>query len=477
MSHADKARETRKARKVELDAILDAAPTPDSEVRASELIAEIKGLDARISDLDVIEARAEASHEAAVVTDSLVVEERAAYDKVGRVVKEERTYTAHKATSGDASFFSDAFRADKLGDVQARGRIERHMTEARVEGEGTAPREARAVASSGFAGLVVPQYLVDQAALVLRNGRPTANICTSLPLPDQGMSFLLPRGTTGVSAAVQATENTSVSSTDEVWTNVTLPVATIAGQQIVSRQSLERGTPGLDQLIYLDIAGAYAAALDIQVLNGSGASGQVLGILQTSSINTATLFGAAATATTFYSKLAGQIAAIAGAGTAISPKFIVMHPRRWGWLTLQVDTAGRPLVVPTVDGAFNAYGLNSIPGGYGQDSINGAGSTFRVVGYLHGLPVVTDANIPTNVGGGSTEDVVLVLDTTQMLLFENGDGAPQFMQFDATNVTSLGVTIVGYNYAAFTAGRYPAAVGKVGGADATGANGLQAPTY
>ena len=91
-----------------------------------------------------------------------------------------------------------------------------------------------------------------------------------LPLPDQGMSLILPRGTTGVSAAIQATENSSVSSTDEVWANVTLPVATIAGQQIVSRQSLERGTPGLDQLIYMDLAGAYAAALDTQLLTGSG---------------------------------------------------------------------------------------------------------------------------------------------------------------------------------------------------------------
>jgi len=291
-SSLDKARETRAALKVELDAVLAGESTPESELRATEKIAAIKAADARIADLVEIDARSAA---AAVAAPAVPVAE----ERVAVVTREERTYSAHKATRGDGSFFSDMYRANISGDLQARSRIERHMNEARVEGES----EQRATTTSSYAGLVVPQYLVDQAALVLRNGRPFANICTKMPLPDQGMSLILPRGTTGVSAAIQATENSSVSSTDEVWANVTLPVATIAGQQIVSRQSLERGTPGLDQLIYMDLAGAYAAALDSQLLTGSGSSGQVLGVQNTSSINAATAFGAAPTATNVYLKL------------------------------------------------------------------------------------------------------------------------------------------------------------------------------
>ena len=398
----------------------------------------------------------------------------AVVERAAVVTREERTYTTAKGVKGEASFFSDMYRANS-GDIDARSRLERHQREARVEGE----LESRAVASGGFAGLVVPQYLVDQAALALRNGRPIANVCTRLPLPDQGMSLILPRATTGASTAIQASENSAVSNTDEVWTNVTLPVATISGSQIVSRQSLERGIPGLDELIYLDLAGAYAANLDTQVIAGSGTAGQMLGIAATSGINAATAFGAAPTASTFYSKLAGQIAAVAGAGTAVSPKVIAVHPRRWGWLTTLVDTAGRPLVVPAVDGAFNALGVNALPGAYSGDGAGMKNPTdlgARVVGYLHGLPVITDANIPTNIGVPS-EDYVLILDTAQPLLFENGDGAPKFMQFDATNVTTLGVTIVGYNYAAFTAGRYPSAIGKVGGVDTVAAQGLVAPSF
>ena len=471
MSSLDRAREVRTNLKSELDGLLAAdAPTAESQDRAAELVSAIKAQDELVAETTIIEARAAQAD----AVSPIVHEERAvpAYDSVARVTREERTYDAVKATRGEAGFFSDMWRAEKAGDVQARGRLERHMNEARVENE----LESRAVATSGFAGLVVPQYLVDQAALALRNGRPFANICTKLPLPDQGMSLILPRGTTGVSAAIQATENSSVSSTDEVWANVTLPVATIAGQQIVSRQSLERGTPGLDQLVYLDIAGAYAAALDTQLFSGSGSSNQVLGINVLSGTNAATAFAGTPSATNVYLKVAGAIQSIAGAGTAISAKAILMHPRRFGWLSAQVDGQGRPLIVPTVDMAWNALGINSYPGGYSGDAVNAAASSVRVMGYLHGLPVITDANVPTAVGTNS-EDMIFVVDTAQTLLFENGDGAPKFMQFDATNVTTLGVTIVGYNYAAFTAGRYPVAVSKIGGLDTTATYGLVAPSF
>jgi HK97 family phage major capsid protein len=453
---------TRAAKRAELDTALEAADT----VRADELISEIKALDVRAEELAALEAReAKAAKAEAVVAPA---SERAAV-----VTREERTYTAEKAERGEVSFFSDAYNASTRGDSAARDRLERSAREAAVEGE----TSKRAVATGGFAGLVVPQYLTDMAALALRNGRPLANLLTRFQLPEQGTSLIIPRGTTGAATAIQATENSTVQQTDEVWANVTVPVATIAGSQQVSRQSLERGIPGLDALIYLDIAGAYAANLDTQVIYGTGTSGQMTGICPAAGFTggTASAFLAAPTASTFYSKVAGQIATMAAAGTAISPKLIVMHPRRWGWLTLQVDTAGRPLVVPTVDGAFNAVGINGAPGAYSGDGPNpymGA----RIVGYLHGLPVITDANVPSSVGTPA-EDFVMIIDTSNVFLWENGDGLPKFLNFEQTAGTALTTTIVGYNYAAVTALRYPAAVGRVGAADTVANQGLVAPTY
>ena len=465
MTILEKVREERAKINAPAEAVIAAAEAEERSLSDDEwaVITAAKAagapLDERIADLETIEARK-------------------ARPAVGGAVvrREERTYSKHKNVAGETSFFADAFNA-QLGDFTARQRLERHLNEVRVENEFVSQRETRAVATSGFAGLVVPQYLVDAAALALRNGRPTANICRKLQLPPQGMSLIIPRGTTAATAASQATENSAASNTDEVWTNLTVSVVTIAGQQQVSRQSLERGTPGLDELIYLDLAGAYHAQLDTQVLNGSGSSGQMLGIIQTGSIGAATAFGAAPTAANFSLKVAGQVANVSGAGAQVSPGYIIMAPRRWGWLNGLVDTSNRPIVVPNAQGPYNAVILNAT----GASSDGGEGSQVsttlaRVVGTLQGLPVIVDPNMPTNVGT-NTEDIVVVGDFNQALLWEEGDGMPRMLRFEQTLGNQLTTALVVYGYAAFSAGRYPTAFGKVGGLDSTATFGLVAPSF
>lgn len=388
-----------------------------------------------------------------------------AYDQVARTGQEPRTYTADKCARGEASFFADAFSMRENANPAARDRLERHAAEVKVERE----MSERATTTSSFAGLIVPQYLVDQAALVARAGRPIANTVQHLQLPDQGTQFQIPRGTTGAATAIQATENASVQSTDEVWANVTVNVATVAGQQDVSRQSLERGTPGIDSLIYMDLAGAYGVNVDTQVISGSGSSGQVLGILNTAGINQATAFGAAATATTFYSKFAGQVNAVQTT-RFLGPNVTFMHPRRWNWMLLQVDSNGRPLVVPNPNGnqVFNAMGV--------QDGGPADVPSAQIAGWFQGLPVVLDASLPTAVGTGP-EDQVIVTRAQDNLLWEDGDGMPRELRFEQTLGNQLTVKLVVYGYIGFTAGRYPTAVGVVGGNAGSAGFGLAAPTF
>ena len=371
-------------------------------------------------------------------------------------------HTYSRGTAHEVSFFADMFNSQFRNDVGARQRLERHAVEARVDGG----QQARALATGGLAGLVPPQYLVDQYAMVARAGRPTANVVAKMPLPDQGMNLYIPRGTTGASAAVQASENGAVSTTDQVWSNVTVPVATIAGYAPLSRQAIERAAVGTDEVVFADVAGAYAVALNQQVLSGSGAAGQMLGILNTGSINQASAFTAAATVQTFYSKLAGQINAVETT-RFMAPDLIIMHPRRWNWLLTQLDTSNRPLVIPKENGNFNSLGVANEP-------LDTHLST--PVGSLFGLPVITDASIPTNVGTGP-EDQVIVCRRSDLILFEDGDGSPQTLTFEQTAGSSLTVTLVAYGYAAFTAGRYPTAVGVVGGNAGTAGYGLINPTF
>ena len=435
--------------------------------RQTRAKGDLKLVDEQIAEETAAETRAAEAREVTVAAGTNPTAEGRGQGGA-KVTREQRTYTREKSTGGETSFFRDAYYAQIHGDMGAQQRLGRHMQEAAKEGE----LEARATTTASFAGLVVPQYLVEDYALVLRAGRPTANAVNRMPLPDQGMSLIIPRGTTGATAASQATENSSVSSTDEVWANVTVPVVTIAGQQDVSRQSIERGTPGIDQIVFIDLLKAYNAELDRQVLAGSGASGQMLGIQNTGSVTQATAYVAAATAATFFLKTAGLVSSVASAGTAITPSVWVMHPRRWYWLMAQVDTAGRPLAIPNANGVFNTMAVNTLPGGYSADN---DADPARIVGIFHGLPVIIDANVPGAVGSGP-EDLVFLMDASQAFLWEANGGVPNQMRFEQTLGNQLTVKLVLYGYAAFTAGRYPAAFGIAGGNSGAGF-GQIAPTF
>jgi HK97 family phage major capsid protein len=439
----------------------------EKSAEARNDLALVKG---QIIEEEQAEARSDEAREASVAAGTNPTAE--GRGKGGaKVIREERTYTAQKAKQGQASFFSDFYRSEFSHNRGAKERMERHLREVEVEGEyegrGGADTESRATTTSSFAGMVVPQYLVDDYALLLRLGRPTANIVNRLPLPDQGMSLIIPRGTTGASTASQATENTALSSTDEVWANLTVPVVTIGGQQDVSRQSLERGTPGIDSIVFMDLLKSYNMQVDTQVLNGSGSSGQMLGILNTGSIGKQTVvYGAAVTPTTFYLKGAGALSTVASAGSAVVPQYWVMHPRRWYWLIAQVDSQGRPLAIPNVNGVFNAMAVNLLPGGYSGD---GGDQAAKIVGVYHGLPVVLDANVPVNLGVGTNEDPVIAMDNTEAYLWEANGGIPREMKFEQTLAPNLTIKLVLFNYLAFTAGRYPQAFYQVGGVESAGA--------
>jgi hypothetical protein len=74
-----------------------------------------------------------------------------------------------------------------------------------------------------------------------------------------------------------------------------------------------------------------------------------------------------------------------------------MHPRRWGWARPRSTRPAGRSSCRTPNGPFNALAVGDAPE-YGA-----------VVGSMQGLPVITDANIPTTHGGGRNEDVILVL--------------------------------------------------------------------
>lgn len=441
-----KMRESRAAKKAELDAIL-AKETPEDgdAVRADGLIVEIREADERIAayqemterEAKAIENKVETGAEEPVVRGSAVV------------TREERMYDVENQKRG-VSFVADVVNAQLRGDLDAAQRLQRHMAEERAEGV-----EVRDVGTGAFTGLTVPQYLTDLVAPPKRAMRPVADLARKLALPADGMTVNISRITTGTATAVQATENAGVQETDADDTLLTVNVRTIAGQQDISVQSLQRSV-GADAVIIADLQNAYHTVLDSQIINNDGTSGTHLGIRSTGSIVSVTYTDASPTAAEAYPKLFDLISQIQS-GVFGGATHLVMHPRRWNWFASQVGTSF-PFLQPNNVSSVNVGGeINSNT--YGG-----------VVGVLAGLPVVLDGNIVTNAGAGTNEDVILGVTADELFLWEQ-PGSPLLIRAEQTAAGNLTVKLVVYGFSAFTAGRYPGAHGVIGG------TGLVTPAF
>lgn len=345
------------------------------------------------------------------------------------------------------SFFADLM--NRHNDPAAAERLARHQS-------AHTPQE-RAIGTGAVVGLVPPEYLTDLVAPLARNTRPLANAVRALPLPDTGMTVNISRVTTGTSADVQATENSAVSETDADDTLLTINVRTIAGQQTLSRQAVDRGQ-GADTVIMEDLIAAYHAKLDSQIIAADGTSGTHLGVLSTSGTVSVTYTDASPTVAEVWPKIADAIQQV-NAQRHLPPDLIVMHPRRWGWFNAALDTAGRPLIVPTADIAMNSMGIGDAA------AVEGA------VGTLQGLPVITDSNIPVNLGAGTNEDRIIVCRREDLILWEDTQGAPFMIRAEDVKAANLGVLFVAAGYSAFTAGRYPTATAVIAG------TGLATPSF
>jgi len=448
MSYFDKVVERRDAVKAEMDAVLEAVASEDrtdltveETEKVDALVEEARSLDSKIEKL---KAQADADAKASEIRSSVAA---VATPRVGgtTVTRESRTYSERS----DSSFFKDAYNAQFKSDFTAQDRLARHMREEEIE--------RRDVGTPQFDGLVIPQYLVDLAAPLARAGRPFADFATNkMTLPPSGMTLNISRMTTGSSTAVQVTQNDAVSETDVDDTLLTVNVRTIAGQQDISRQAIERGT-GIDVFVAADLIKSWHTTLDSQILNGAGTAGTIKG-LRASGGNAITFTSTAPTVGLLYPKLADAIQQIQ-TNSFTNPTHFIMHPRRLAFLLAAVDSTNRPLVVPAANGPMNAAGVGT------------GGSAYGNSGYqMMGLPIITDANVGTTYGTTTNQDEIYVVNAGESHLWEQ-PGSPFTLRYDATGAGSLTIKTVVYGYAAYTAERYPLAASIISG------TGLSAPSF
>lgn len=352
------------------------------------------------------------------------------------------------------SYLRDLFRAQNKGDYQAAERLRRN--DKMVHEQRTALSTTNGVGGE----FVPPLWLETDFIKYARPGRITANLIPTAPLPGGTDSLNIPKVNTGTAAAIMNGQNTGVPETDLTTTSVASSVFTIAGGQTVSLQLMEQSPLNVDMVVLQDLSAAYAVALNTAVLTGSGSAGNPLGITNVSGINSIDVPSASFTAQVLNSKVAGAISAV-HSSRYMSPDRIVMHPRRWGWLTAQSDSTGRPLVVPAAGTQGTGFNLLA-------EAAEIAAQGF--VGTMQGLPVFVDALIPTNLtaDSGTGEDLILVARFADLQLWESDIRAEAFQQTYAQNMS---VYIRLYNYASFQPARYAQSISVLTGA------GLAAPSF
>lgn len=419
-----------------------------SDVTLEDTRAAIAARDAADSAVEAARARV-AEFEAELARDSEIAQlerqsiptqiRRPAYDEQVRTGAEPRTYTRESDPTGQG-FLADFLRGTLANDFLARGRLERHMAEEMHHRGAQLDRAAqveRAVGTSAFAGLTIPQYLVNMYAEAAKAGRPFADICRRHDLPATGMSVEIGRVTTATNVDVQANEGDAAAESNIDDTILSIPVRTAAGQQTLSQQ-VARRSPGAYDITLEDLIGEYHTDLDQKLITQAttGLSAVATPVTYTD---------ASPTVEELYPKFAASSAGVSGAMlNKMRARDLVhlMHSRRWFWLNAALS-ANKPLIAQP-DVPAGAAGVNYAEA-YGMG----------FAGLLpNGQPVVIDDNIATNGGAGTNEDEIYTLARSECHLWED-PAAPLFIETQDTKAATLQILVVVYGFYGYTFTRRP----------------------
>jgi HK97 family phage major capsid protein len=258
-----------------------------------------------------------------------------------------------------------------------------------------------------------PSFVGEEFATALRARGVMPNILRVRPLPDGGKTVDVPRFQVGATASVQATEGPAVSETDidgETYSALKVP---ISGQSDISIQGYEFAGPEFDAALAADLGAAVAAALESQIINGSGSSGQMTGLLNLTGRTAVSRAQASPTAATNYSGVGDLVSQTATAyGAPLDT--LLLHPRRRAFIDSELGHAPNWL----------------------------------------GLQVAVVNSIPTTIN--TNQDAPIVIPSQEIILYL---GQPRFRVLGEVLSGTLQVRAQAVLTAALVAGRKPAAVG------------------
>jgi HK97 family phage major capsid protein len=423
----------------------------EEETQLADIKADVEKRSTNLSRLEEWNVEKDKAAEARTKYEEILVPE----EKKGPEIRAGRQELPYRP-NGDFSFYRDVYAAAH-GELGAMERLHRHnlfMEKLRPEYRGySGGSETRAgtTGATSMGSFIPPVWLLDEIAEKARTGRVVPNLCRDAGEPTS-TSITIPRVTTGGATVVQATENADLGTVDDITAQLTRTTTTIGGYQDVSVQSVELSPMAIDRFIFGDLIADYNRAVDSQCIIGTGANNQLLGLDTLTGINTITYTQASPTVPLLYSQIANAVQQVA-TGRFAPADAILMHPRRWGYLLAASDSTGRPLVTPYA--------------GTNNPADPGSPSAYGFVGSMQGLPVYTDANIPTTVGAG-TEDEIYVAKFSDMLFMEGPLRTEVFRDIGSATAT---VRFRVYAFCNLFVGRFPAGVSRIRG------TGMIAPVF
>lgn len=412
------------------DAARTLTDTEEAEVRS--LTSRVEAIDTEVGELEAREQE---------LTEQANRDQRAADLRArlggGPVVESVNEPELYRK-GGPNSFFRDLARRTLRNDAEASARLGQHQ---------------RAMTTTDGAGgeLIPPTWIMSELIEMVRAGRVTADQVRRETWPGGTDSISLPRVTTGTAVAQQATVNSNLNNQDMATDSVTAAVKTVGGVQTVPQQLIDLSPLNIDQIVLGDLAADYAVKVDQFVISNNATNAK--GILSASGTNAVTYTDASPTLGELYAKVADAVRQV-HEGRLLPPDKIIMHPRRWAWCLSALDSSGRPLVTP--------YGPSNAPGTMGGVVSQG------LVGQLQGLPVYVDPNIPTNLGAGTNEDRIIVMRSSDVILYES---TPRAEAFAETKAEQLSVLFRIYGYLGVFTERLPKAISVISG------TGLVTPTF
>jgi len=293
----------------------------------------------------------------------------------------------------------------------------------------------------GGAAFVSPFFAWESLATYRGKHRVFTSQCGTGDMPQYGFNVYVPTFSTGTSVLSQ-TEGQAVSESDPTTTLPGTELETITGQLLLSQQLEDRGFTGnggdFDKMVGRQLQQQYDESVEMYVLS------QALG-------SAATVTGQASfsIAGVYEDIAAGREKLTDTAGTRLRPTHFFTTSDFYSYVTRQVDSSQRPIVVPQFAPGF--------PLAAGDASTKWSRFTGAV---LPGGVLWFEADAIPNLGTTAETQLIVSAPDEAMLVFE---GEPILMTSTQYAATSLQVLLNMRAYVAAVA-RYPSGTASITGA-------------